>query len=97
MSRGLLKPDTFHEKPLLGHPPGVNVILVLYSRFHNYVAEMLLKINEGGRFSLKPFDDDNAEEKKVALAKQDHDLFNTARLWVFYMLIISSWPSLDFD
>jgi len=80
MSQGLLKPDTFHEKRLLGQPPGVNVILVLYSRFHNYVAEMLLKINENCRFSLAPFDDDDEEEKAAAFAKQDHDLFNTARL-----------------
>jgi linoleate 10R-lipoxygenase len=80
MSKGLLKPDTFHEKRLLGQPPGVNVILVLYSRFHNYVADMLLKINEGGRFSLSPFDEDDAEEKAAAIKKQDHDLFNTARL-----------------
>lgn len=45
MERGFLKPDTFHEKRLLGQPPGVNVILVMYNRFHNHVAEMLLKIN----------------------------------------------------
>jgi hypothetical protein len=80
MSQGLLKPDTFHEKRLLGQPPGVNVILVLYSRFHNHVADMLLKINENGRFSLAPFDDDDEKEKVSAIAKQDHDLFNTARL-----------------
>ncbi|TVY84743.1 Psi-producing oxygenase A [Lachnellula suecica] len=82
MSEGLLKPDTFHEIRLLGQPPGVNVILVLYSRFHNYVADMLLKINEGGRFSLQPFDKDDPKEKAAAFAKQDHDLFNTARLVV---------------
>ncbi|KAF2177884.1 prostaglandin G/H synthase 2/cyclooxygenase 2, pgh2/cox2 [Zopfia rhizophila CBS 207.26] len=82
MERGLLKPDTFHEKRLLGQPPGVNVILVMYSRFHNYVAEMLLKINEEGRFSLAPYDDANEEEKIAALRKQDNDLFQTARLIV---------------
>lgn len=74
MKKGLLKPDTFHEKRLLSQPPGVNVMLVMYSRFHNYVADVLLKINENGRFTLPP----NADEE--ALAKQDNDLFQTARL-----------------
>jgi hypothetical protein len=78
MERGLLKPDTFHEKRLLGQPPGVNIMLVMYNRFHNHVAEMLLKINEGGRFTLPPTKDEN--DKKKALAKQDNDLFQTARL-----------------
>ena len=74
MKEGLLKPDTFHERRLLGQPPGVNVLLVLYSRFHNYVADVLLKINENGRFTLPP----NADAKSYA--KQDNDLFQTARL-----------------
>ncbi len=78
MSNGLLKPDTFHEKRLLAQPPGINVMLIMYSRFHNYVADVLLKINENGRFSLPPTRTE--EEKKKALAKQDNDLFQTARL-----------------
>ncbi|KAK1761591.1 Psi-producing oxygenase A [Echria macrotheca] len=82
MKEGKLKPDTFHEKRLLGQPAGVNVMLVMYSRFHNYVAEMLLKINEGGRFTLSCGPDATPEVKARAVAKQDHDLFNTARLIV---------------
>ena len=78
MEKGLLKPDTFHEKRLLGQPPGVNVMLVLYSRFHNYVANVLLKINEGGRFTLAKWT--TKEEEAKAIAKQDNDIFNTARL-----------------
>ncbi|KAE8389860.1 heme peroxidase [Aspergillus alliaceus] len=78
MVHGLLKPDTFSEKRLIGMPPGVNAILVMYNRFHNYVAENLLKINEGGRFTLPPTKTE--EDKKKALAKQDEDLFQTARL-----------------
>lgn len=78
MERGLLKPDTFSEKRLLGQPPGVNVILVMYSRFHNYVADTLLKINEYGRFTLPNVTSE--EQKKAALVKQDNDLFQTARL-----------------
>lgn len=76
MKEGLLKPDTFSEKRLIGQPPGVNVMLVMYSRFHNYVADVLLKINENGRFTLPPNADDQA------IAKQDNDLFQTARLSV---------------
>ncbi|PHH71179.1 hypothetical protein CDD82_6708 [Ophiocordyceps australis] len=82
MKQGLLKPDCFHEKRLLGQPAGVNVMLVLYSRFHNYVADVLLKINEGGRFTLACASDAPADKRAEALAKQDHDLFNTARLIV---------------
>jgi hypothetical protein len=78
MNQGLLKPDTYCEARLLGQPPGVNVILVMYSRFHNYVADMLLKINEGGRFTLGPYETDN--EKAAAIKKLDEDLFQTARL-----------------
>ncbi|CAM1509632.1 Fc.00g033710.m01.CDS01 [Cosmosporella sp. VM-42] len=82
MKEGKLKPDTFHEKRLLGQPGGVNVMLVLYSRFHNYVADILLKINENGRFTLACGDDASPENKARAVAKQDHDLFNVARLIV---------------
>lgn len=78
MEKGLLKPDTYCETRLLGQPPGVNVILVMYSRFHNYCADMILKINEGGRFTLGPYETD--EEKAAAIKKQDEDLFQTARL-----------------
>lgn len=67
----------------------MNVLLVLYSRLHNYVADILLKINENGRFTLPPSSDDKALER--AKAKQDNDLFQTARLYVqgFPNLIIS--------
>ncbi|KAI9146726.1 Psi-producing oxygenase A [Paramyrothecium foliicola] len=82
MKEGKLKPDTFHEKRLLGQPAGVNVMLVLYNRLHNYVAEVLLKINEGGRFTLALTGKASTEDRAKALAKQDHDLFNTARLIV---------------
>ncbi|TWU70930.1 hypothetical protein ED733_001561 [Metarhizium rileyi] len=85
MSEGKLKPDTFHEKRLLGQPAGVNVMLVLYNRLHNYVAEVLLKINENGRFTLACTSAASAENRAKAAAKQDHDLFNTARLIVCAM------------
>ncbi|GAP85595.1 putative linoleate diol synthase [Rosellinia necatrix] len=82
MKEGKLKPDTFHEKRLLGQPAGVNVMLVLYNRMHNYVADVLLKINENGRFTLSCAPTASPEDRAKAAAKQDHDLFNTARLIV---------------
>ncbi|KAJ3562058.1 hypothetical protein NPX13_g8709 [Xylaria arbuscula] len=82
MKEGKLKPDTFHEKRLLGQPAGVNVMLVLYNRFHNYVVDILLKINENGRFTLACSENASPEDRAKAVAKQDHDLFNTARLIV---------------
>ncbi|KAK6525979.1 hypothetical protein TWF281_011022 [Arthrobotrys megalospora] len=75
-SKGLLKPDTFHEKRLLAQPPGVCCLLVMYNRFHNYCAEMLLKINEGGRFTVPQ------NPTEAQLLKQDNDLFQIARLIV---------------
>ncbi|KAF2150654.1 heme peroxidase [Myriangium duriaei CBS 260.36] len=78
-SRGFLKPDTFSEKRLLAQPPGVNVMLVMYNRFHNYCADILYKINEGNKFPAP--DDSFTEEERTAHEKKlDEDLFQTARL-----------------
>lgn len=71
---GKLKPDCFSTKRVLGFPPGVGVLLIMFNRFHNYVAEQLAQINEGGRFT-KP----NKSNAK-AYATWDNDLFQTARL-----------------
>ncbi|PYI22509.1 heme peroxidase [Aspergillus japonicus CBS 114.51] len=71
---GKLKPDCFSSKRILGFPPGVGVLLIMFNRFHNYVVENLATINEGGRFT-KP-DESNTK----AYAKYDNDLFQTARL-----------------
>ena len=76
---GKLKPDTFAEERLIGQPPGVCVMLVLYSRFHNYAAENIAAINEDGRFTL-PLKDDPAYDSK--LKTRDNDIFQTARLYV---------------
>jgi hypothetical protein len=78
-SRGLLHPDTYHEERLIAQPPGVNVILVMYSRFHNYVADILLKINEKNRFPV-PGESCTEEERTRLEKKLDEDLFQTARL-----------------
>lgn len=74
-SNGLLKPDTFCESRILGFPPGVSAIVVCFNRYHNYIAQQLKIINEGGRFT----EPTNKSDKK-AWAKLDNDLFQTARL-----------------
>lgn len=71
---GKIKPDCFSEKRLLGFPPGVGVLLIMFNRFHNYVVEQLALINENGRFN-KPEDD-----PRTTMEKYDNDLFQTGRL-----------------
>ncbi|KAJ5662754.1 Psi-producing oxygenase A [Penicillium macrosclerotiorum] len=71
---GKLKPDCFSAKRILGFPPGVGVLLIMFNRFHNYVVTQLAAINEGGRFT-KP-DESNTK----AYATWDNDLFQTSRL-----------------
>lgn len=71
---GKLKPDCFSTKRILGFPPGVGVMLIMFNRFHNYIATQLAEINEGGRFT-KP-----DESNSPAYATWDNDLFQTARL-----------------
>ncbi|KAI0138209.1 linoleate diol synthase precursor [Hypoxylon sp. NC0597] len=73
---GLLKPDCFSSKNLLGFPPGVGVFLIMFNRFHNYVVTQLAEINEGGRFT-KPASTDDIEGY---WARYDEDLFQTGRL-----------------
>lgn len=75
---GLLKKDTFAEPRILGFPPGVAALLICFNRFHNYVAVQLKEINEGGRFSPNPILKTDEERAH----KIDHDLFQTARLYV---------------
>lgn len=72
---GMIKPDCFSEKRILGFPPGVGVFLIMYNRFHNFVVTNLATINENGRFT-KP----KADAPKSAWVKYDNDLFQTGRL-----------------
>lgn len=81
---GKLKADSFADKRLLGMPPGVGVILMMFNRFHNDVCDNLIAINEDGRFTA-PVASDGLEGDKLAAAKAakkkyDNDLFQTARL-----------------
>lgn len=72
---GKIKPDCFSEKRLLGFPPGVGALLIMFNRYHNSIVTMLAAINENNRFP-KPKEGDSEEK----WTKYDHDLFNTARL-----------------
>lgn len=76
---GKLKPDAYADKRLLGMPPGVSVILIMFNRFHNHVADNLAAINEGGRFT-PPSVELDGEKKAAGWKKYDEDLFQTARL-----------------
>lgn len=80
MRDGKLKPDCFADVRILGFPPGVGVLLIMFNRFHNHVAETLALIDEGGRFSkiLHP----RSGSKKHMDPEEDYDeaLFQTARL-----------------
>ena len=76
---GKIKADCFSEVRLLGFPPGVGVLLIMFNRFHNYVVEQLALINESGRFT-KPKEGLTDEQTKKSYAKYDNDLFQTGRL-----------------
>ncbi|KAH7870565.1 putative linoleate diol synthase [Lentinula edodes] len=71
---GLLHPDSFAEDRLLLLPPAVCVLLVLFSRNHNYIAKKLFDINERKKYK------DPSTLSGDALAAQDEELFQTARL-----------------
>ncbi|EFQ34869.1 linoleate diol synthase [Colletotrichum graminicola M1.001] len=70
---GRLKPDSFSSKRVLGFPPGVGVLLIMFNRFHNYVVTQLASINENNRFT-------RPTGPRMAWIKYDNDLFQTARL-----------------
>ena len=76
---GKLKADCFADKRLLGMPPGVGVILIMFNRFHNNVCDKLIAINEDGRFTA-PSSRLEGEKLAAAWKKHDNDLFQTARL-----------------
>ena len=78
-SGGKLKPDVFADKRLIGNPPGVIILLLMFNRFHNHVATNLSDINEGNRFP-EPLPGMSAEEAAEVLKKRDEELFQTARL-----------------
>lgn len=77
---GKIKPDCFAEPRLHILPAASGVILIMLNRFHNYVAEQLAIINENGRFTKPKAEIIDPVEARLAWAKYDNDLFQTARL-----------------
>ncbi|KAF8337113.1 heme peroxidase [Cantharellus anzutake] len=101
--RGKILPDVFAETRLLNLPPAVVALLIVFNRNHNYIADLLLRINERGTWEqdlskiqepeppysgtpevIKDPATQAAAPRKSAkrkiLEKQDHEIFNTARL-----------------
>ncbi|KAI0291817.1 linoleate diol synthase [Russula brevipes] len=78
--RGLLLPDTFAEDRLMLLPPAVCVLLVLFNRNHNYIANKLLEINERTTYQNPDDIPSNDTERQKKIAIQDEDIFQTARL-----------------
>ncbi|KZT41589.1 heme peroxidase [Sistotremastrum suecicum HHB10207 ss-3] len=74
LGRGTIQPNTFSDNRVLLLPPAASVILVLFNRNHNYIANRLLEENERGQWSNPPPLD------KQARARQDEEIFQTARL-----------------
>lgn len=71
---GKLHKDVFAEDRLMLLPPAVCVLLVLFSRNHNYIAQKLYEVNEHDTF----VDPSTLSEEDAR--KQDEELFQTARL-----------------
>ncbi|KAH8992739.1 linoleate diol synthase [Lactarius deliciosus] len=77
---GLIHPDTFAEERLMFLPPAVCVILVLFSRNHNHIANKLFEVNERQTYT-KPGDIPHTDKDRAKkIADQDEDIFQTARL-----------------
>jgi linoleate 8R-lipoxygenase/9,12-octadecadienoate 8-hydroperoxide 8R-isomerase len=76
---GKIKPDCFSEKRILGIPPGVGVLLIMFNRFHNYVVEQLALIDENGRFSSIRHPLGKATREEIE-KRYDNALFQTGRL-----------------
>lgn len=76
---GKLKPDCFSDSRILGFPPGVGVLLIMFNRFHNHVVENLAKIDENGRFS-RIRNPPGRPPPADADALYDEALFQTGRL-----------------
>ncbi|KAI0695351.1 heme peroxidase [Cerioporus squamosus] len=78
--RGLLLPDTFAEDRLLLLPPAVCVLLVLFSRNHNYIAKKLLELNERGTYVDPDSIAADDPSRTAKILEQEKDIFETARL-----------------
>ena len=51
-------------------PPGVVVVLLMFSRNHNHIAESLLSVNEDGKY--KPWDQLSEEQQKKSVSPSEN-------------------------
>ncbi|KAF8630028.1 hypothetical protein AX15_003143 [Amanita polypyramis BW_CC] len=70
---GMLRPDCFSEDRLSMLPQSVLSLLILWNRFHNYVAKQLLLYNECGKWQ------DPSKLETYECLTQDDEIFNIAR------------------
>lgn len=95
---GLLYNDTVAESRLFLMPPQVVAYLVLFNRNHNYIADMLYKINEKGKFRDPATYNPDDKESVKHFEWQERELFETARLincghfiqWVYFPFLFYS-------
>lgn len=73
---GLLKPDTFADRRLQFQLPTIVIIVVLFSRNHNYIAKRLLEKNENYRFTNV----NGKNSTQYTDDQKDEMIFQTARL-----------------
>ncbi|KZS90725.1 linoleate diol synthase [Sistotremastrum niveocremeum HHB9708] len=73
--RGKLHPDVFAEDRILFLPPASAVLLILFNRNHNFIADKLLELNEKGTYNANIAK--LTDKQKEA---QDDSIFNVARL-----------------
>ncbi|KAF9650781.1 heme peroxidase [Thelephora ganbajun] len=78
--RGKLHPDVFSEDRLLLLPPAVCVLLVLFNRNHNYIAQKLLEINERGTWKDPDTIPADTPNRSDIFIQQEEEIFQTARL-----------------
>ncbi|PPQ98253.1 hypothetical protein CVT26_003424 [Gymnopilus dilepis] len=94
--RGKLHPDAFAEDRLLLLPPAVCVLLVLFNRNHNYIADKLLEINERGTYVDPATVSPDDPTSKAKLLQQEEEIFQISRLincgW-FGMVVFSDYFS----
>jgi hypothetical protein len=67
---GLIYPDSIASERIMMMPPGVVVVLLMFSRNHNHVAESLLSVNEDGKY--KPWDQLSEEQQKKSVSSCKH-------------------------
>ncbi|EHK99319.1 putative Psi-producing oxygenase C [Glarea lozoyensis 74030] len=70
---GKLFPDSIASERIMMMPPGVVIVVLLFCRNHNHIAENILSVNEEGKYKNW---DELDDRQKIA---QDEDIFQVTR------------------